>query len=557
MSKTVNGDNEGTFTSLLVNPDDSIVNDLTVQGTLTASGVAVSTLTGQYYTASDANYQYRFDSGTMDLKSTSSGAPTVRLLNNVNSSASTILQTGTMTALTSNSTTQYSSQENTSAGTAGGAGLKAINNSSNSVELTMRSGNHSTKPNHADILAIGATSMHFGTNNSADISIRTNAAERINVANTLVTVKQPLSETDTTESTTTGTGSIVTAGGLGVAKNITAGGTVTGTTCVSKTANSGATGITATDIWNTTTRLWSWHVGGTGNTGVGAGGFGLWDATASAYRLKVNTAGQSTFTQKIFSEGTLQVGAPSTKGGTINLGQTGAGTDRSGFLYQSSTGELILSNLENTWSRFDTNGIGRIYILGNGNVGVGNDFWNPSYLMHVNGTLTCNDAFRVNGDVKSYFGATISSGPTGDARVNIQDQTSNCISFYYSTTKVGSITNTGSSTAYNTSSDYRVKENVVSLSNAISRIKQLPVHRFNFISDPTTTVDGFLAHEAALVVPEAICGTKDAVDENGNMILQQIDQSKLVPLLTAALQESIQRIETLETFLRSKYPGEL
>lgn len=227
MSKTVNGDNEGTFTSLLVSPDDSIVNDLTVQGTLTASGVAVSTLTGQYYTASDANYQYRFDSGTMDLKSTSSGAPTVRLLNNVNSSASTTLQTGVMTATTANATTQYSSQQNTATGTAGGAGFKSINNSSNSVEVTMRSSNHTTKPNHADILATGATSMHFGTNNSADISIRTNAAERINVADALVTVKQPISETDTTDSTSKTTGSIRTAGGVGIAKNLYVGGETT------------------------------------------------------------------------------------------------------------------------------------------------------------------------------------------------------------------------------------------------------------------------------------------------------------------------------------------
>jgi hypothetical protein len=59
-------------------------------------------------------------------------------------------------------------------------------------------------------------------------------------------------------------------------------------------------------------------------------------------------------------------------------------------------------------------------------------------------------------------------------------------------------------------------------------------------------MDGFLAHEAQAVVPEAVTGEKDAVDDDGNPVYQGIDQSKLVPLLTAALQEAIGRIETLE-----------
>ena len=114
---------------------------------------------------------------------------------------------------------------------------------------------------------------------------------------------------------------------------------------------------------------------------------------------------------------------------------------------------------------------------------------------------------------------------------------------------VGSITTSGSSTAFNTTSDYRLKENLVSLDNAADRLKQIPVHRFNFIADPDTTVDGFLAHEVADVVPEAISGAKDEVDDEGNPVYQGIDQSKLVPLLTAALQEALTKIESLETRL--------
>ena len=111
---------------------------------------------------------------------------------------------------------------------------------------------------------------------------------------------------------------------------------------------------------------------------------------------------------------------------------------------------------------------------------------------------------------------------------------------------VGFISTDGSATTYSTSSDYRLKENVVLLTGAIDRLQQIPVHRFNFIADPDKTVDGFLAHEAQEIVPECVTGEKDAVDDEGNPIYQGIDQSKLVPLLTAALQEAIGRIETLE-----------
>ena len=112
---------------------------------------------------------------------------------------------------------------------------------------------------------------------------------------------------------------------------------------------------------------------------------------------------------------------------------------------------------------------------------------------------------------------------------------------------VGTVTTSGSATAYNTSSDYRLKENVVAMSGATERLKQLKPSRFNFIADADTTVDGFLAHEVQDIVPEAISGTKDAVDEDGNPEYQGIDQSKLVPLLVATIQELEARITQLES----------
>ena len=105
---------------------------------------------------------------------------------------------------------------------------------------------------------------------------------------------------------------------------------------------------------------------------------------------------------------------------------------------------------------------------------------------------------------------------------------------------VGSVQTSLTATTYVTSSDYRLKENVVDISGAIDRVKQLSPKRFNFIADPTTIVDGFLAHEAQTIVPEAVTGEKDGEE------MQGIDQSKLVPLLTASIKELIAEVDTLK-----------
>ena len=143
------------------------------------------------------------------------------------------------------------------------------------------------------------------------------------------------------------------------------------------------------------------------------------------------------------------------------------------------------------------------------------------------------------------FGATgdgiaIRSTTTGDRTP---------IAFFNGNGFVGRISTSGSSTSYLTSSDYRLKENVTPLTGAAARVQALKPSRFNFIVEPDRVVDGFLAHEAAEVVPEAVFGEKDAVNEDGSIKPQGIDQSKLVPLLTAALQEALTRIETLEARL--------
>ena len=166
------------------------------------------------------------------------------------------------------------------------------------------------------------------------------------------------------------------------------------------------------------------------------------------------------------------------------------------------------------------------------------------------------------------------------ARFVMQERTGNWISFVDGTpTHYGTISRSGSGVNYGSNSDYRLKENVLDLTNCIDKVKLLSPKTFNFIARPDTTVIGFLAHEVQEIVSEAVTGEKDGTITTGNVIndsdgtileqnvnepeeleegtsyiaiktepkYQQIDQSKLVPLLVGAIQELKAEIETLKT----------
>jgi len=223
----------------------------------------------------------------------------------------------------------------------------------------------------------------------------------------------------------------------------------------------------------------------------------------------------------------------------------------------------------------------RMRIDAAGDVGIGTS--DPVAPLHVVGGGLFVNTLTANTSSAFHFSNTVSGGAY---RVRF-DANSNT---------VGSIGVTTSGTAFNTSSDYRLKENVVTDWDATSRLKQLKPSRFNFKEDADTTVDGFLAHEVSSIVPEAISGTKDETrtvtkgvfNSSGNPIAegikeedwkagklatkdaedndvaaiypsdstwsaskdvpvyQGIDQSKLVPLLVKTIQELETRIKTLE-----------
>jgi hypothetical protein len=116
--------------------------------------------------------------------------------------------------------------------------------------------------------------------------------------------------------------------------------------------------------------------------------------------------------------------------------------------------------------------------------------------------------------------------------------------FYKDSTEVGNISVTASATAYNTSSDYRLKENVQPMTGALATVTALKPVTFNWKSDGSDG-QGFIAHELQAVVPDCVTGEKDAVNEDGSIKSQGIDTSFLVATLTAAIQEQQALITSL------------
>ena len=166
--------------------------------------------------------------------------------------------------------------------------------------------------------------------------------------------------------------------------------------------------------------------------------------------------------------------------------------------------------------------------------------WQPITLK--NGNVSGGDAIHC----RAYWGTSNGiqmevGGPQSGTHKSIRFQTS-----HYGGER-GYIGVTLGGTSYNSSSDYRMKQDVVDLTGAIDRVKSFKPRRFKWKEEPTYTVDGFLAHEASTVVPESVDGEKDAVDSEGDPKYQVMDNSRLVPVLTAALKEAIAKIETLET----------
>jgi hypothetical protein len=192
----------------------------------------------------------------------------------------------------------------------------------------------------------------------------------------------------------------------------------------------------------------------------------------------------------------------------------------------TNAGTLALSATGSNIVTVSTNGSERARIDASGNLLVGT----------TTASVTGAGLWLYN-DGGSYGRINFGSGITGSSFPAV---------FYNNVgSAVGSISYTTTTTTFGTSSDYRLKEDVQPMVGSVDRLMALKPVNFAWKINGER-VDGFLAHEAQEVVPECVTGEKDAVDDEGNPQYQGIDQSKIVPLLVAALQEALTKIEALE-----------
>jgi hypothetical protein len=130
--------------------------------------------------------------------------------------------------------------------------------------------------------------------------------------------------------------------------------------------------------------------------------------------------------------------------------------------------------------------------------------------------------------------------------VGLSGVTGSVIRFSYNGGFVGSISTDGSNTAYNTSSDYRLKEDLKPIDSPLEKVLNLNPLNFKYKSSGIRQ-DGFIAHELQEILPYIVTGEKDAVDEFGDPVYQEVDYSKLTPILIAAIKELKKEIDTLKT----------
>ena len=285
---------------------------------------------------------------------------------------------------------------------------------------------------------------------------------------------------------------------------------------------------------------------GATNTAIGASALHF-NTTASSNTAVGYQAGYGNITGPRNSFFGYQAGLVNTAGyncfiGTsAGLASTAYGNTFVGSDYSGGSGSLITSGTRNTIiGGYDGNKGGLDIRSSNNNIVLSDGDGNPRYYID---SLNRHYIGKNTLAVTSVGRVTYPDGST-----NIATNGGGLFYFYYASTgaAVGSIQHGASTTSYNTSSDYRLKENVVYDWDATTRLKQLKPARFNFITEADRTVDGFLAHEAQAVVPECVTGTKDAVNADGVAVMQGIDQSKLVPLLVKTIQELEARIAALE-----------
>ncbi len=234
-----------------------------------------------------------------------------------------------------------------------------------------------------------------------------------------------------------------------------------------------------------------------------------------------------------------------------------AGTRRS-YIQHVDSGDNLTIASEYGGMRFMTGTGGaeteRMYITSGGDVGIGTT--SPANKLDVVGIsrFTHSSSTSYRGAIETVVDNAYPTWDIGWLHARTGSSTYGNVARFndQSGFQIGAITYNGSAgVSYATTSDYRLKENIEEISDSISRVKKLKPCRFNFTTEKSRVVDGFIAHEVQKVVPEAVHGEKDALQKDGSIDAQTLEVSRLIPVLTKALQEAIAKIEQLETRIQT------